>query len=422
MKHAVAALLAVLALVGCQGSESAERPTSSAAEAEPETDVDVLLAAIEEMHPNPWHDIAEEEFRAAAAKLEGDWPGLAEHERLVELMRLLGLLGERDGHTGIHSHESAHAYPVYVYAFSDGIHVAASIGHDDLVGARLVAVEETPAEEVLEAVRPLVGRDNDWSQLMRATALMITPEVLHGLGIVHDMGPAAFTLDLPDGATRDVELEPIPFADYLEGLHGAFPMFPDALPARDDLVALQNLDQNLWLTKLDGGRALYVGYHHTIGATSAVADRLLRLARDPPVERIVVDVRQNGGGDNTTYGPLLHALSSPEIDRPGRLYALIGRATFSAAGNFVTELERETGAVLVGEPTGGAPNQYGDSETVPLPETGWTAYLPVVYVEKSDPDDPRVAVEPDVPVAWSAEDFFAGRDPALSAALRRAPR
>lgn len=33
-------------------------------------------------------------------------------------------------------------------------------------------------------------------------------------------------------------------------------------------------------------------------------------------------------------------------------------------------------------------------------------------------DDPRLAIEPDIPIELSSEDFFAGRDPALRAAVR----
>ena len=36
---------------------------------------------------------------------------------------------------------------------------------------------------------------------------------------------------------------------------------------------------------------------------------------------------------------------------------LTGRTTFSAAGNFVAEVERFTRARLIGEPPGGSPNQ-----------------------------------------------------------------
>jgi hypothetical protein len=425
MRHALVVGLA-LVLVGCSSGESSAPPTTGGDEA-PAGDVDVLLDALERMHPDPWHDVSEADFRAAADELAGGYAQLGPSEQLVGLMRLLTLLGDRDGHSGIYPLEPAHAqpmhfYPLYVYGFSDGVHVTAAVGHEDLVGTRLVAVEGTSAEDIVALVGPLMGHDNASSQLLRTTEFMLVAEILHGLGVVDEVGRATFTFEAPDGARSDVEVEPIPMGAYTQGLSEEFPLFLDALPKREDIVSLSRPEDHIWLTTLDGGRALYVGYNHTMAPVDDVADELLRLARNPKVERIVVDVRQNGGGDNTTYYPLLSALADPAVDRRGRLYALIGRATFSAAGNFVTELERETGAILLGEPTGGAPNQWGDSEPVHLPESGWAAYVPTVYVEKSDPDDPRTAVEPDIAVAWSAVDFFAGRDPVLSAALRRAPR
>jgi C-terminal processing protease CtpA/Prc len=105
------------------------------------------------------------------------------------------------------------------------------------------------------------------------------------------------------------------------------------------------------------------------------------------------------------------------VNRRGKLFLLIGRATFSAAGNFAADVDRSTRATLVGEPTGGGVNQYGDSETFNLPSTGWHVYVATEYVTRGKPDDKRLAVAPDVAVAPTSADFFAGRDPVLERAL-----
>jgi hypothetical protein len=41
--------------------------------------------------------------------------------------------------------------------------------------------------------------------------------------------------------------------------------------------------------------------------------------------------------------------------------------------------------------------------------------------QAAEPDDPRLTIEPDLPVTVEAEDYFAGRDPALEAALGELP-
>ena len=64
-----------------------------------------------------------------------------------------------------------------------------------------------------------------------------------------------------------------------------------------------------------------------------------------------------------------------------------------------------------------SPNQWGDSAPVEVPSLGLTVHVSVQEVEVV-PEDTRLAVEPDVPVALTAADFFAGRDPVLARALR----
>ena len=140
------------------------------------------------------------------------------------------------------------------------------------------------------------------------------------------------------------------------------------------------------------------------------------MSRDQRVRRIVIDIRLNGGGNNTTYWGLISALRHPRINRPGKLRLLIGRRTFSAAGNFAADVDKRTRARLFGEPTGGAPSQWGDSAPIELPSIGLVASTAVEFV--GEETDTRVTTLPNVSVATAAADFFAGRDPVLAAALR----
>ena len=110
---------------------------------------------------------------------------------------------------------------------------------------------------------------------------------------------------------------------------------------------------------------------------------------------------------------------SPEIDKPGRLFVLTDRVTFSAAANFTTEIEQSTRAIFVGEAPGGGLNfwddvtwEHLDDYVVPM-----RVAISTRYWEKSTADDPRLAIEPDLAVPTLAADYFAGRDSVLDAAL-----
>jgi C-terminal processing protease CtpA/Prc len=234
------------------------------------------------------------------------------------------------------------------------------------------------------------------------------------------MGPAAFTFERPGGQRAEVELTPIPGPEYgtafADPQHGHY---PSVLPAAPRPLYLAGAAKPIWARKLASGRAVYVGYNSVVPPSTEFVRALGRLVRAPKVRRVVVDVRLNGGGDNTTYGELTLLLGSRAVNRRGKLYVLIGRATFSAAANFTAELDRDTRAIFVGEPTGGGVETYGDSSPVSLPTLGWTVHIAARYHErKRNASDKRLAVGADLRVDLTSSQYFAARDPVLERALK----
>jgi C-terminal processing protease CtpA/Prc len=167
---------------------------------------------------------------------------------------------------------------------------------------------------------------------------------------------------------------------------------------------------------------LYVRFAEVRRVDAAQVSAMVERAAQPDVDRVVVDLRQNPGGDNTTYPGLLSALRDPAIDRPGRFFVIIDHVTFSAAANFATELEQSTGAVFAGEPMGGGLNFWNDVQWVTLPDYPVPMQVGVStrYWQKATPDDPRLTIEPAIGIPSRASDYFAGRDPVLEAVLATA--
>jgi hypothetical protein len=331
-----------------------------------------LVAELERLHPDLYHAVSRRRFRALADAIATRVGLVHRDETLVDLMRLAALPGERDGHTllaplGREHARPLQAYPLGLYWFADGAFVTEA----ELAGSHLVSIGGVPLAEVEARVRPLVSRDNESTVLARLPEHLVSAEVLHGLGLAPIYG-----LETPDGQRVELELRPDPLG-------------PEP-PARENA-----------LTMLDD--VLVLNYERVEPLHGALLDQVAS------ARRVVVDVRRNRGGDNRTYRPLVEALRRPDVA------VLTGRQTFSAAGNFVAAVERD--AVLVGEPPGGSPNQYGDAVHVELPTLGWTVRVATVYHEIV-PGDERVAIEPHLPVPVGSADFFAGRDPVLEAALR----
>ena len=406
---------AVVVAAGVSGQALPASPTAA-------DDVRLLMERIRTAHPDPFHATPEPAFQTAADELAARANDLSPDQLLVELMRFSCLLGERDGHSGIFPLESSnrrvlHLFPLYLYKFSDGLFVVAAPGREALVGSKVLALDGIPADELERQVRPLVPRDNEATRDDRFMSFLLTAEVLHGLGLRAGTGPAAFTLQRPGAAPQQVTVAPVTAAAYVRLMQPLFPSFVYALPKRPKPLYLRRRGEDQYVTTVDRGRVVFVGYNMTVGSTYREAQRVLRLARQRKVRRVVVDVRLNPGGDNHTYAPLFSALRSKAVNRPGRLVVLISRSTFSAAANFITDLERRTRAVFVGETSGGAPNLYGDATGVDLPVAGVNVNIATRYWQKSLAADTRVGIEPKVRAPLSSTAFFRGGDPVLAAAL-----
>jgi hypothetical protein len=265
-----------------------------------------------------------------------------------------------------------------------------------------------------------------------APFLLAMPEVLHAIGAIDE--PDAVPLLLEQAGTRTVTVL------HPAGLAAMLPSDTDLSWTQEDgWVDMRGPDgarTPLWLRGdprsplrheyLPESRTAYVQYNKVSDApdeTIAVfAERLRAFVDSAPVDRLVLDLRLNRGGDGTLNQPLvLSLIRSPKLEGAGRLFVVIGRSTFSAAQFLVHDLEEYTDAVFVGEPTAGKPNSYGDSRRITLPNSGITVRASIYYWQRTHPLDTRPWKGPDVAADLTSRDYRANLDPALREILAWKP-
>jgi hypothetical protein len=352
------------------------------------------VEAVLRHHPDPFRSVTREALEQAADAADS----------VCGLMRLGAALGPRNGHTGIHPLDEhptpLHFFPLQLYEFADGFFVVSAVD-SALVGAEVLEIGGVPIGTLAERVEPLVSRDNEWTVRARRPSYLVAAEIVQG----------PFALRPRSGDPGEVALEPVPAAMFAAAVDTDRRL---RLPRVAGVRYLERRDERSWVESLDGGRLL-VAYNLTRGETDSLAAEIAEHARAEPPRTVLLDLRHNGGGNNATYGPLL-----AELERraeTAQLVVLTSRITFSAAMQLVVDLEQRTNAVFVGEPTGGSPNQFGDAVAVELPESGLLAKVATVSWETAGSDDERLTRAPDLAVPIRAEEFFAGRDPVLDAAL-----
>jgi hypothetical protein len=185
---------------------------------------------------------------------------------------------------------------------------------------------------------------------------------------------------------------------------------------------LRNPDKAFWVDSLLADRTLYVGFNGVrddAGETlAAFAARLATILGNGAFSNVIMDVRLNNGGNSTLLPPLMTTLKAFNDASPSnRIFAAIGRSTFSAAQTFATQLERTTRTVFVGEPTGSRPNHIGDESDTELPYSGLHVTIASALHQDSDPSDVRQWIAPSVRIPVLSSDYFANRDPVFDAIM-----
>jgi tetratricopeptide (TPR) repeat protein len=369
----------------------------------------------------------ERKFDDAVDDLARVIPDSSDAQLMIGIMKLLRPLG--DGHAFVkvpEGNQDLHqALPVQFYLFEEGLFVTATDpAHDALLGAQVLRFGQHPVEDAMAALEPLISRDNQqWPKLIKPLLLPQLP-LLHALGVVADPGHVALTVRHPDATTRMVTVAadstwPAPVATL--PCPPGWVFFPDTSAAPLPLY-LSNCGATYWFDYLPDPQVVYFQFNSVADDPAepleAFCGRLFDHIDGNQVDKLVIDLRWNRGGNTFLMLPLLHRLiGCGKINQRGRLFVIIGRNTFSAAQNTATFIERHTNAIFVGEPTGSRPNFVGETTPFQLPYSKLVVNVSDLYWESSWPMDHRAWIAPELYTPPTFQAYRANRDPAMEAIL-----
>jgi hypothetical protein len=389
-------------------------PNLAISKAQWQEDLKYFAKELPKRHKNLFHTMSREQFDQAVAELEAAIPSLAGHQILVHMRQITAKVG--DGHTGVHLSRSLRRYPLALYWFGNELRVvAATREYERALGTRVVKIGSLTIDEVESRIRtclPTAENENQWFVMNTSQALINIAEVLHALGVVSDLESAPFTFE--DDAGRQITLtvsSPVPDGTLAERFVSA---------AASETLTRQKRGEKFWYTWLPESRTVYVSFrgYDSLGSHGR---ELYKFIDDKPTDRLVIDMRQNGGGDffegrEHIIEPLTKRAG---LNQKGKVFVAIGRQTFSAAMVNAIDFHKMTNALLVGEPAGERPNSYSENDEMTLPNSKIVVSYSTRYYKFLDEDAP--AVMPDQRIDPSWEDFKAGRDPVMEWILAYKP-
>lgn len=330
--------------------------------------------------------------------------------------------------------------------FGDSFHVLrAKAENEDLLGARLAAIDGVPVEKLRELGRSLSGGVPAWRD-RTAPYFLESPPQLRALGVGKGDAAPEYTFIARDGRTLKRTFTVSPAGADRVGGNATRWMFPVLAP----------LEDRAWRTLLPETKAPWAlqepvrrfrwRYDEALGtlvvemrqSSNAQTEKLAdffdavekAVAAHSP-RHLVLDLRVNGGGDLTTTRDF--AVRLPTMVS-GKVYALTSPWTFSAAISTLGYLKQAAPerVVIVGEPVGdrlqffaeGRPITLTHSKEMLLPATERHDYQ--TGCRQMDDCHRNVVIrpiavktlDPDIPAPWTLDDYAAGRDPAMAAVAK----
>ena len=335
--------------------------------------------------------------------------------------------------------------PIAFYPFGEDFHVVrVSPEHEDLLGARLIAVDDRAVADMRAELRTFSGGTPAYRDI-EAARVLSSPMQLQVVGLAKQTDAVTYTLVLRSGqhVNRRFSLPTKP-ASAVEWRR---------LPAADTAPwAFQEPDKPFRFRDAPEAEAFVIQLRQTLDdGGEKIMDFLLdaerrrqQLGRD----NVVLDMRENGGGNLL----LIRDFMRNWPDRvPGHFYVLTSRETFSAAIASIGYLKQAGGdrVSIIGEAIGDRLVFFSDGLPVQLPHSG-LFFLPAVlrmdfadgcreyadcFEAVAQPDGPAAptllalppgtprlpisvgTLDPNVSAPWTIESWINGTDPAMQAVI-----
>jgi hypothetical protein len=311
-------------------------------------DVDFFARELPVRHANAFYHQTREQFDAAIADLRHRLPQMNGDQIYVTLDSIANAIG--DGHTYVEFPPDMANLPLVIRKFGDDYRVVAT-GPDfaRALGARVLRIGDTAIATARNLAVPMTPAAETTALADARIAGFLTMGItLRGLSIIPARSVASYTLQSDNGEQFTIN-------------------FPATPPAAD--MSLVNLvkdppryrphpEENFWFQYLPEFHTLYCNFRGYQGLDKNAADLRRELSERNP-DKLVIDLRQNGGGDYSKgIKYLIDPIRLSKLNRKGHLFVLIGVNTFSAAMSNSAQFREMTHASLVGEPIGERPNSY----------------------------------------------------------------
>lgn len=379
-------------------------------------DIDCLKDILINKHRNLFFNITRERFEANIDNLKTIIGKLDYNDMKVEISRLVASIG--DAHTAVKLPMN-YLLPLEFYWFKEGIYVVKALGeYKKLEHYKVIEINNIPIAEVLDELSEIISHENSSYLKSNIVKYIQSIEVLYGLIIVDNIENCTIKFESLNGEVETENIRSVDVINYNKLLENDNNSRVNQGLRESMPVYMRNSNRNYWFEYLENERIVYFKYNACRDTLEQPIDifikELIDFIEENNIEKLVVDLRNNTGGDSRLLEPFIeYVKKNKKINIQGNLFVVIGRDTFSSALLNAFSFKDNTNGILIGESTGGKPNCYGEIEKFILPNSKFLITYSTEYYNLIE-DDKIESLLPDINIDISIYDFVNGNDKVIS--------
>ncbi len=330
-------------------------------------EIDYLTTKLEDMHPAVFTNITEEEYDEKIKDLKNNIEKLTDNEIHFKLKELVASV--KDAHTKYYpfnwgeKFENENIYPVELDYFEDEIRIigVSDKKYKDILGMKLVGINDIPINEVLTKFEKILSYENDeWKKVLFLNSVTLD-KYLKYLEISEG---ESVTLNLEDDdkkINKKISTVTVKEYDSLETIS-----YKDTIPNRKNIVyesKPEGMDDAYWYKFIEEDNIFYFQYNECTSSSQdpnypnfyQFSSELIESINKniDNIDKFVVDLRNNMGGNNSLMAELCVRISK-EVDMSKlKVYTIAGRETFSSGTDALANTKEFFNSTFVGSETGG---------------------------------------------------------------------
>lgn len=387
-------------------------------------------------HLNLFKKMRKTDFEQAIAQLNQKLekqPNLSHYEITVEIAKIVAMV--KDGHSYVEGvypliDFTFSSYPIRLYHFSDGVYIrSAHKYYQQYLGAKILTINGKSIDEVIKAVSKVFPLENEMGIKAWTKYGLTSPEILHALKIIDNPNKTTFEVEQFGQKTKmnlvRGSLKPpkesfgiVTDPNWANANNSANHSTTNTLP-----LQLKHLDKMYWYEYDAANKLFYVQFNQVNNWGNQPVldffDEVVAKVSTLAVNRFVLDLRLNLGGETTLNNPIVKKLlASSKINQKGRFMLLIGRRTFSSAQLITTALEQYSHATMIGEPSGINTHFFANSrQSLTLANSQLKISLSTNWWQPTNRKDNRKWQAPDIAIERTFADYQSNHDPVMAAVL-----